>query len=69
MTEEQALAYVLGVAPAVSLPMDAARAQSVAGHLMRTAAMARMLENVPMAAHDELAEIYCPKAFPTVDAG
>jgi hypothetical protein len=49
--------------------MDAARAQSVAGHLMRTAAMARMLENVPMAAHDELAEIYCPKAFPTHDAG
>jgi hypothetical protein len=69
MTEEQALAYVLGVAPAVSLPMDAARAQSVAGHLMRTAAMARMLENVPMAAQDELAEIYCPKAFPTLDAG
>jgi hypothetical protein len=63
MTDEQALAYVQGAALALDLPMDDERAKRVATNLARTAGMARMLDKVPMAAHDELAEIYCPKSF------
>ena len=66
MTDEQALNYVQAAAIALDLPMHADRAQRVAAHLARTAAMARLLDKVPMAPHDELVEIYCPKPFPTL---
>jgi hypothetical protein len=66
MTEEQALSYVQGASHALDLPLDAERAQRVAANLARSAVMARMLDKVPMAAHDELVEIYCPKPFPAL---
>jgi hypothetical protein len=63
MTEEQTLAYVKATAAALNLPLDDARAQRVASHLVRTAAMAQLLDDVVMTADDELAEIYSPMAF------
>ena len=60
MSEAQVLAYVHASAAALALPLDTARAQRVAGHLQHTAALAQLLEQVPLAPHDELAEIYCP---------
>ena len=41
MTDDEVLAYVKAAALAVSLPLDEARAQRVATHLARTAALAR----------------------------
>ncbi len=60
MSEDQALGYVIASATALGLPLDAARAQRVAAHLHRTAALAGLLEAFPMTPEDELAEIYCP---------
>jgi Protein of unknown function (DUF4089) len=60
MNETQTLAYVQASAAALGVPLDAARAQRVAGHLQRTAALAQLLEQFPLAPEDELAEIYCP---------
>jgi hypothetical protein len=60
MTEAEVLGYVQASAAALGLPLDAARARRVAGHLQRTAAMAQLLEQFPLAVDDELAEIYCP---------
>lgn len=56
--------YVMSAAALLDLPLDEARATRVAMHLGNTAAMAKLLETVPLAFHDELAEIYCPAAFP-----
>jgi hypothetical protein len=64
MTEDEVLAYVKLAAAVVDLPLDEARAQAVALHLGRTVAIARALEQAPLAPHDELAEIYCPAPFP-----
>ena len=64
MNDTQALAYVQATAAAVNLPLNPAQAQRVAGYLARTASMAALLDGVPLAPHDELAEIYCPKPFP-----
>jgi Protein of unknown function (DUF4089) len=63
MNETQALAYVQATAQAVNLPLDAAQAQRVAAYLAVNARIAGMLDNVPLAPHDELVEIYCPKPF------
>ncbi len=63
MDEAQALAYVQASAAALGVPMDDARAARVAVHLQRTAALAALLQEVELAPHDELAEIYCPLAF------
>lgn len=68
MSEEDVLAYVKAAAALAVLPLDAARAQAVALHLGRTAAMARLLEGVPLAPHEEPAEIYRPAPFPEADA-
>ena len=70
MTEAQALAYVKASAVALALPLDEARAARVAANLTRTAAMAALLSDVPLALHDELAEIYRPAPFPLLgDSG
>jgi len=58
------LAYVRASAEIMGIPMDAARAQRVAAHLERTAAMAALLDRVPLTPEDELAEIFRP----TVDS-
>ena len=60
MNEAETLAYVKASAAALGVPLDAARALRVAGHLERTAAMAALLERVPLAPEDELAEIFNP---------
>ena len=64
MSEDEVLAYVKATAALLELPLDDARAQAVALHLARTAAMARMLDTVPLAPADEIAEIFCPAPFP-----
>jgi hypothetical protein len=64
MGEGEVLAYVNATAALLDLPLDEARALAVALHLGRTAAMARMLDAVPLAPADEIAEIYCPAPFP-----
>ncbi|RYX94526.1 MAG: DUF4089 domain-containing protein [Comamonadaceae bacterium] len=64
MTEAEALAYVKASAAALALPLDDARAARVAVNLARTAAMASLLEDMPLAPHDELAEIFRPAPFP-----
>jgi hypothetical protein len=64
MGEGEVLAYVKATAALLDLPLDEARALAVALHLGRTAAMARMLDAVPLAPADEIAEIYCPAPFP-----
>lgn len=64
MSEEEVLAYVKAAAALIALPLDEARARAVALHLGRTAAMARLLDEAPLAPEDELAEIYRPAPFP-----
>lgn len=64
MTETEVLAYVKASASAQGLTLDDARAHSVANHLARSAHLAELLDAVPLAAEDELAEIYKPKPFP-----
>lgn len=57
------LAHVRATADLLALPLDEARVQRVALNLQRTAALAALLDGVPLAPHDELAEIYCPAPF------
>jgi hypothetical protein len=64
MNDTQMLAYVGVTAALLRLPLDAERAQRVAVQLQRTAAMAALLDGAALAAHDELADIYRPAAFP-----
>jgi len=61
MTDEQVLNYVQASATALGLSLDAARAQRVAAHLQRTAAMASLLDGYGLAPQDEPAELYCPQ--------
>ena len=68
MEESEVLAYVKAAARAVNLPLDEARALAVATQLVRTAAMARLLDDVDMAPEYELAEIYRPAAFPEAES-
>ena len=63
MTNEPLLNYVNSAAELLGIPMDAARAERVAGHLQRTRAMAALLDGADLTTADELAEIYCPAAF------
>lgn len=68
MSEDEVLAYVQAAARMVDLPLDSQRAQAVALHLGRTAALAKLLEKAPLAPEDEPAEVYCPAPFPREDA-
>lgn len=63
MNEAQTLAYVKAAAVAVGLPLDDAQAGRVAVHLQRTTAIAAVLDAVPMAPHDEPAELFHPAPF------
>lgn len=65
MNEAQTLDYVKAAAAAVNLRLDEARAARVAVHLHRTAAMAALLDDFPLAVHDEPAELYRPAPFDT----
>lgn len=64
MNESDALAYVKAAAVALALPLDEQRAQRVAQHLARTAALAGELAALPLDVTDEPAEIYRPLPFP-----
>ena len=66
MNEAHTLAYVKASATALGLALDEARAQRVAVHLQRTAAMAQMLEQFDLAPEVEIAEVYCPKQPPAL---
>lgn len=63
MTDEQTLAYVQAAAVVLSLPLDDAQAARVAVHLQRTAGLAATLEAIPLAPHDEPAELFRPAPF------
>lgn len=65
MTETETLAYVKASAVALGIPLDAARAQRVAGHLERTAAL---LDKLPLSPEDELVEIFNPDPHRTHSA-
>ncbi len=60
--------YVRVTAQFLNLPLDEGQVGRVASHLVRTRAMAAMLQNLPIDAHVELAEIYRPAPFPQDDA-
>lgn len=64
MQEQEILHYVTAAAPALGLRLDAQRAAAVAQHFGRTVAMARLLEQAPLAPEHELAEIYHAAPFP-----
>lgn len=63
MNEAQTLNYVKAAAVAVGLPLDEAQAVRVAVHLQRTAGLAATLEDIPLAPHDEPAELFRPAPF------
>lgn len=67
MQDQDVLAYVTAAARLVGLPLDATRAQAVAVHLARTAALARALESAALSPGDEPAEVFCPAPFPDRD--
>jgi hypothetical protein len=68
MKEQHILAYVLAAAPTLGLALDAQRAAAVAQHFGRTLAMARLLEQAPLAPELEPAEINRPAPFPHAQA-
>jgi len=59
--------YVKNTAEVLGLPLDADQVARVTVHLQRTATMAALIQAVGLPLHEELAEIYCPAAFPTSD--
>lgn len=63
MDPTDALQYVKAAAMALALPLDEARAQSVAGHLVLSASLAEQLEEYPLEASDEPAGIYRAAPF------
>ncbi len=67
MEEQHIIAYVQAAAPTLGLQLDAQRAAAVARHFGRTVAMARLLEQAPLAPELELAEIYRAASFPAAE--
>lgn len=66
MDDAEFLAYVQAAALAVNLPLAIDAARRVASQLARTAALARLLDDLPLAPHDEPAEIFRPAPFPAL---
>lgn len=64
MKAQDVLNYVQAAAEAVELPLTSDRAARVAEHLGRTVQMAMMLEALPLAPDEELAQLYVPAPFP-----
>lgn len=64
MQEQDILNYVKAAALTQGLKLDAPRAAAVAQHFGRTLAMARLLEQAPLAPELEPAEIYRAAPFP-----
>ena len=59
--------YVRCTAQLLDLPLSDDQVARVALHLQRTQAIAAALRDVPLAAHDEIAEIFRPAPFPAED--
>ena len=68
MTEADLVAYVRSSAQLMGLAIDEAQVERVALHLGRTRGLVAALNSVPLAASDELVEIFCPAPFPAEDA-
>jgi Protein of unknown function (DUF4089) len=66
MTDVEVLAYVKAGAALQGLSLDETHAKAVAVHLARTAHLALLLDDTPLAAEDELAELYKPLTFPSL---
>ncbi len=64
LEDADVLAYVTAAAQLLALPLDAARAASVAQQLGRTLDMARLLEAFAMPVESEMSEVFCPAPFP-----
>jgi hypothetical protein len=60
--------YIRGTAALLGLPLDDTQVHRVSEHLARTAAMARLLDEVDLAEHDEPAQLYVPAPWVDVDA-
>lgn len=67
MDEDEILQYVQSAARLLDLPLDPARAQAVALHFGRTAAIAKALQGVSLAPDAEPAALYQPAPFPAED--
>ena len=63
MTDSELVAYVKVSAVLQGLVLDEAQLQRVAQQLARTAKLAQLLDDAPLAPQDELAEIYHPSPF------
>jgi len=63
MTLDEALTYVRAASRALELTLDDAQACSVAEHLVRTAAMADILDAAQLPLEAELPEAFCPAPF------
>jgi hypothetical protein len=68
MQDDEVLAYVKSAARLQGLPLTEERARAVAAHFARTIAIARVLEQAPLAPEDEPAQLYLPAPFPAEDA-
>ncbi len=64
MQDDTVLAYVQASARFLGLPLDAAAAERVAGHLGRTAALAAQLDAFDLSVEDEPVALFCPAPFP-----
>jgi hypothetical protein len=60
-------AYVRSSARLLDLALSDEQVARVASHLQRTRALAQALRDVPLAPHDEIAEIFRPAPFPAED--
>ena len=69
MNQTDALAYVRAAAVVMALPLDDDRALRVAAHLVVSGGLARVVQEHPLASHDEPAEIYRPAPFPDAGTG
>ncbi|MDO9404034.1 MAG: DUF4089 domain-containing protein [Polaromonas sp.] len=69
LADDTILAYVNTAAAMLSLPLPDGRAQRVAAHLGRTAAMAAQLDAFDLTPEDEPPGVFCPAPFPGHDEG
>jgi hypothetical protein len=67
-TTSDVIDYVRSSARLLELPLTEAQVERVALHLARTRAIAALLRDVPLASHDEIAEVFRPAPFPAEDA-
>lgn len=69
MSHEAMREYVRAAAALQQLPLDEARVNAVAVHLQRTAAMAALLDGLPLEPHEEPVPLYQAWPFPNSSEG